>query len=164
MRHLCSQYAENRSQGVCCTSAGLKQAHIHTHTGSGMCVCVTNNVYALWVEGHAERSIVTTGQHVVVVMSLFSTLLGGRRFFFQILEVGTRRPTSPPVGSPRPVLSKILLTKSEVCPATGGATAEKEKLLKMDFQSVFPLFPFHISIISLPVSFRKQSGIADCPV
>lgn len=38
-----------------------KHTYIHTHTGSGMCACVTNNVCVLWVEGHAERSIVTTG-------------------------------------------------------------------------------------------------------
>lgn len=75
------------------------------------------------LEGHAEGSIVTIGQHGG---NIYSTPLSGPWFVY-ILEVGTRRPTSPPVGSPRPVLSKILLTKSEVCPATGDATARMHR-------------------------------------
>lgn len=41
------------------------------------------------------------------------------------LDVGTRSPTRPPVGSPLPVFSRIWFTKSEVSPATGDFTAER---------------------------------------
>lgn len=54
-------------------------------------------------------------------------MVGGTLYTF---EVGTRNPTSPPVGSPFPVFSRIWFTKSEVWPATGGCTVwTKEKVL-----------------------------------
>lgn len=112
---------------VCALQLHGKDKHTY-----GEVVCVFEwlamSVYSE-LEGHAEGRIVTTDSTVVIWSPLFS--VDGE--FVYILEVGTRRPTSPPVGSPRPVFSKILLTKSEVCPATGDGTKRDVKLCKCIF-------------------------------
>lgn len=80
---------------------------------------------------------------MVICSPLFSWTEG----FVYILEVGTRRPTSPPVGSPRPVFSKILLTKSEVCPATGDGTEGKER--KESVNKYVPFFPPNLNVLNI---------------
>lgn len=60
-RSLC---AVQRQKARVHTIRGTAKTSTHTYTQvGGMCVCGTKNVYVLGLEGHAEGSIVTIGQH-----------------------------------------------------------------------------------------------------